>query len=557
VNSPRWLRGAVTVALGGLCASVLATPAIARSAPTRPRAASQGEITIGAEQEPSCADWIDSCAGETWGVWTMEEHTMPRVFDIVSHGGQWVYQPSVLMAAAPTVSTVGGNQVVTYPLNPKAVWSDGQPITATDFKYTWDQIAHGVNIYDRTGYDRIASVDDSNPRVAVVTFQSPFAGWRQLFGGGFYGVFPSHLLAGKNRDAQMKDGYTWSGGPFKIQTWDKGVRIVLVPNPNYWGPKPKLAKVTFRFLTDTAAEFQAFQGGEVSAIYPSPEPDVVRTLKRGVSGASTVFNADTGNIEALWMNNSVFPFDSVKVRQAVAYAIDRAGIVRLLFAPLGVTHPTNSLNPPILAPYSDQHAFAGYHRDLRKVDQLMTADGWQKSGGIWQKNGRAAQFSIQSTAGDKRRELIEQILQQQLHDAGFTLTVDNKDANTLFGQNLPAGNFQLGLYADVVTDLDPGLCTLFCAKNIPTAANSTSGQNYTRTSIPTLDPLLQAVDTNVNDAARVQASKAADRILADQQVTLPLDPLPNIGVWSNHIGGVQGDNPVFAIFWNLSQWQAQ
>jgi len=109
----------------------------------------------------------------------------------------------------------------------------------------------------------------------------------------------------------------------------------------------------------------------------------------------------------------------------------------------------------------------------------------------------------------------------------------------------------------VVTDLDPGLCTLFCAKNIPTAANGTSGQNYTRTNIATLDPLLEAVDTNTNDAARAQASKAADRILAAQQVTLPLDPLPNIGVWSNHIGGVQGDNPVFAIFWNLSQWQAQ
>jgi peptide/nickel transport system substrate-binding protein len=557
VNSPRWLRGAVAVALGGLFALVVATPTLAVAGRARPRAASGGEITIGAEQEPSCADWIDACAGETWGVWTMEEHTMPRVFDIVARGGQWVYQPSVLMAAPPTLSTVGGNQVVTYQLNPKAVWSDGQPITATDFKYTWDQIAHGANIYDRTGYDRIASVDDSSPRTAVVTFSSPFAGWRQLFGGGFYGVFPSHLLAGKDRDAQMKDGYTWSGGPFKIQTWDKGVRIVLVPNRNYWGPKPKLAKVTFRFLTDTAAEFQAFQGGEVSAIYPSPEPDVVRTLKRGIGGSSSVFNANTGNIEALWMNNAAFPFDSVKVRQAVGYAIDRDAIVRLLFAPLGVTHATNSLNPPILAPYSDQTAFAGYHRDLRKVDQLMTADGWQKSGGIWQKNGRAAQFTIQSTAGDKRRELIEQILQQQLHEAGFTLTVDNKDANSLFGQILPAGNFQLGLYADVVTDLDPGLCATFCAKNIPTAANSTSGQNYTRTSIPTLDPLLETVDSNTTDAARVQASKAADRILADQQVTLPLDPLPNIGVWSNRIGGVHGDNPVFAIFWNLSQWQAQ
>jgi peptide/nickel transport system substrate-binding protein len=191
------------------------------------------------------------------------------------------------------------------------------------------------------------------------------------------------------------------------------------------------------------------------------------------------------------------------------------------------------------------------------VNQLMTADGWAKSGGIWQKNGRAAQFSIVTTAGDKRRELTEQILQQQLHDAGFTLTIDNKDANSLFGQILPAGNFQLGLYAQVVTDLDPGLCSAFCTKNIPTSANSTSGQNYTRTSIATLDPLLETVDTTTNDSARVQASKAGDRVLADQQASLPLDPLPNIGVWSNRIGGVHGDNPVFAIFWNLSQWQAQ
>jgi peptide/nickel transport system substrate-binding protein len=554
VNPPRRLRVAVAVALGGICAALLSAPALATPAAV-PRAGNRGQIVIGAEQEPNCADWIDACAGESWGLWTMQEQTMPRVFDIVRRGGQWVYAPSVLMAAPPTLTTTTGAQVVTYRLNPKAVWSDGTPITSTDFRYTWDQIAHGANIFDRTGYDRIGSVNDTDPHTAVVTFTRPFAGWRQLFGSG-YGIFPSHLLAGKDRDAAMKDGYSWSGGPFKIQAWDKGVDVILVPNPNYWGPKPKASRVTFKFLTDTAAEFQAFRGGEVQAIYPAPQPDAVRAIKAGLTDANSVFNAETGNIEALWINNAAFPFDSVPVRQAVAYAIDRDAIVRLLFGPLGLTKATNSLNPPILAAYSDQRAFAGYRLDLKHVDALMTADGWQKTGGIWQKNGRAARFSIQSTAGDKRRELTEQVLQAQLRRAGFDVTIQNVDSSTLFGQVLPAGTFQMGLYAEVVADLDPGLCTTFCSQNIPSPANGNSGENWTRTNVATLDPLLEQVDTSTDAATRISASKTADRILAAQQVTLPLDPLPNIAIWSKRISGVQGDNPVYAMFWNLSRWQA-
>jgi len=551
VDPGSWPRRAAALTLGALV-TFAASPAGA----TRPRALRRtpsGQIVIGAEQEPDCADWIDECAGASWGVFTMEEETMPRVFDIVSRGGQWVYSPSVLMAAPPSLATVGGQQVVTYRINPKAAWSDGVPITSTDFRYTWDQIAHGANIFDRTGYDRIASVDDRDPHTAVVTFAQPFAGWRQLF-GGVYGVFPSHILAGHNRDDAMKDGYSWSGGPFKIADWNKGVEVDLVPNPSYWGPKPKAREVVFKFLTDTAAEFQAFQGGEVDAVYPAPQPEAVRAINAGLNDADSFANADTGNIEALWMNNAAFPLDSVPVRQAIAYSIDRNAIVRLLFGALGVTHATNSLNPPILAAYSDQQAWAGYHLDLAKVDQLMTGAGWRKSGGIWEKAGRPAALTLQSTADDQRRALTEQVLQAQLHRAGFAVTIQNRDANTLFGQILPAGTFQLGLYAEVVTDLEPGLCTTFCSKNIPGPSNQNSGENYTRTNVPGVDPLLQAVDDNPDDAVRASAAKSADQLLAASQVSLPLDPLPNLGAWSKRISGVQGDNPVYGVFWNLSQW---
>ena len=127
------------------------------------------------------------------------------------------------------------------------------------------------------------------------------------------------------------------------------------------------------------------------------------------------FTDETGNFESLWLNNAAFPFDSVAVRQALAYAIDRDAIVEALFGGLGVDEPLQTLNAPILSFFSDTEAFAGYTLDLDKVDELMTGDGWAKNGdGIWAKDGKTATFVLNTTAGNKRRELTQQIVQEQL-----------------------------------------------------------------------------------------------------------------------------------------------
>ena len=98
-----------------------------------------------------------------------------------------------------------------------------------------------------------------------------------------------------------------------------------------------------------------------------------------------------------------------------------------------------------MSDYSDPQAFAGYKLNLTKVDSLMTGAGWTKgSDGIWAKNGQKPTFTVSTTAGNKRRELTEQILQQQLKAAGFDMTIKNAEAGDLFGSILPKGDFQLG-----------------------------------------------------------------------------------------------------------------
>jgi peptide/nickel transport system substrate-binding protein len=552
----RFRHSFVVVALLAVAALVLAACGSdskgGTSSTTKSSGTSSGTLTVGAEQDAACADWIDQCASSVWGVYMMMAQTMPRVFDYAKQGGVWVEVPSPTMAGMPVAATVNGKQTVTYTISDAAVWSDGEPITSNDFKYTWDQIVNGKSTYDATGYDHIESIDTTNPKVAVVTFAENFASWTALFSAD-YGIFPSHILEGKDRDQLMKNGYSWSGGPWFMK-WDKGVSVTLTPNPRWYGTKPTIKKVIFKILSNTASEFQAFKSGEVAAIYPQPEPSAVATIKHGLGGTNSLYTADTGNVEALWMNNNKYPLDSVAVRQAIAYSIDRDAIVKRLFGDLGVDKAVQTLNPPIVARYADTTAWSGYTLNLDKVASTMQGDGWTKKGGYWTKDGKTAALTIQTTAGNKRRELTEQILQEQLKAGGFKLSIKNPSADDLFGKVLPAGNYQIALYGQTATSLNPGLCAIACSTNIPAKANDFAGQNWQWIDIPTLDPLLQTVDTSIVTQERIDASKQGDQVMAQDQVSLPLDPLPNIALWSKKISGPVSDNPLLSMFWNLHLW---
>jgi peptide/nickel transport system substrate-binding protein len=512
-----------------------------------------GAIVIGAEQEPDCADWLGTCAGAIWGSYTMKEATVPVAFVVRKKGDHWVPEASDLLAGEPTTEATGTGQTITYKIKPEAVWSDGTPITSEDLKYTALQIRDGKDIFDKTGYDKVASVDTPDPKTAVVTLKQPYAGWKVLFSSG-YGVLPSHLLAGKNRDALLKDGYTWSGGPWIIESWKRGTSVTLVPNEKYWGDKPKLDKVTFQFITDTAAAFQALKSGQVDALYPSPQLDALSQIAAGIPNTKSQVDAQTGNLEAIWLNNAKFPFDSEPVRQALAYSIDRKAVVNRLFGSIGVEEPAQSFFTPILNTYGES-AFDEYKLDLDKVDELMTGDGWAKNrSGIWAKGGKPAAFAVETLAGNKRRDLTLQILQAQLKEAGFTLTVHNTTPADLFGKTAPNGDFQAALYTLIDTFPDPTLSSTLASTSIPSKANGFSGINFGRVNIAGLDPVLAEIDRELDQAKRIEASKKADELIAGAVPAVPMDAVPNVLLWSTKLGGPIEINPSQGPFWNLNEW---
>ena len=251
----------------------------------------------------------------------------------------------------------------------------------------------------------------------------------------------------------------------------------------------------------------------------------------GIPGTNSFFTADTGNVEALWINNDKAPFTSKAVRQAFAYAIDRDAIVKRLFGGARRRQGASTRSTRRSFQRTRTRSVGRYKQDLDKVDQ---PDGGRRLGqeggrhlGQGRREGRRSRS--RRTTGNKRRELTEQILQEQLKAAGFEMTIENQSADDLFGTTLPGGRLPAvavragghqppaGPVHDLVLDATSR------RRRTTTRARTGSGSTYRGRRAAA-----ETVDTNIDDAARQAAGKQADQILAEEQVSLPLDPLPNI-----------------------------
>ena len=544
---------AVTAAVAAVALTLAGCSASAPSPEATRVAADGGSIVIGAEQEPDCADWLGTCGGSIWGAYMMKVTTIPVAFTVRQVDGAWTAVPSDLLASEPVAEVTDAGQTITYEIDPDAVWSDGTPITSTDFAYTATQVRDGDDILDKTGYTLITDVATPDPQTAVITLSAPFAGWKALFSNA-YGVLPAHLLEGEDRNAVMKDGYTFSGGPWVIDSWDRGVSVTLSPNDNYWGDKPKLDQVTFQFITDTASAFQAMTSGQVDALFPSPQLDAMEQIEAGIPNTEIEVSSDTGNLEALWVNNAAFPFDSEAVRKAFNHSIDRGGLVERIYGGLGVESPAQSFVTPLVGDWGGSD-FDQYDVDLDEVARLMEGDGWEMNGDdVWEKDGETASFSIHITSGNARRDLMAQVIQSQLADAGFAAEIVPVTPADMFGEIAPAGEFQVGLWTLVDYFPDPALSASWSSTSIPTDANGGSGINFMRANVPGLDEVLQTVDQDLDPAVRATASIEADELIADAAVSLPIATVPNVLMWSSELTGPISNNPGEGPWWNLQEW---
>lgn len=482
-----------------------------------PRQGGTIAISIG---EPVCADWYGQCGAANLGVLPLQ--TLPSPMTFV--GGR--YAPTPLLVGEPTVDA-GPPQRVTYRIDPRAVWSDGTPITSSDFRYSWEQ-GRTTNV---RGMGDIVAVDDTDSKTAVVTWKEPNATWRERFRP----ILPRHLLDGKDRTAEMKDGYTFSGGPWMLDHWTRGQEFKIVRNPRYWGPPAHLDAVVMRVISDPTAARQAYKSNQIDMLLQAgAEPGIeeLRSLPdTGFEAVSALFYS------MLAFNTQRPPLDRHAVRQALAYATDREAIVTQLHGPLRPdVKPVQSLasraNPDW---YSEP--FARYRRDLNKVAELMRGDGWSKGAdGVWGRADARARIELLVDAAPRFHTLVGQIVESQWKEAGFEVAVERAPAATINVDLLPRGRFQAAFIG--AGGAEPGQCVRFCSKNIPTEASRFVGGNVFRITSPVLDQVWGQVDTELDSVKRRELVRRGQEALADELPALPMTSIIDVYVFNNRkIGG--------------------
>jgi peptide/nickel transport system substrate-binding protein len=312
-----------------------------------------GSIVLGAEQWPECINTVTSCANASWLGWSVTNYVLPQLMEFDEKGN---FIPSPLLTGQPQLDE-GPPFKITYKLDPAAVWDDGTAITSADVEFTWQARLKTTGTLSKVGYEKIQGVDTSDPTTAVVTFTEPFADWPDLFGGNQQFVLKKAAFASSDVSKDMLEGITFSGGPWKLQSWNKQ-QAVLVRNDKYWAKDriPLLDQVTMVPRTDQDTEITALKTGEVVAIFPQPAPGFADKVKdpatKFVVGASVVY-------EGLWFNHDREPVTDKAVREALFYGVDRQAIVDNVIAKIvpgvkvlncggwvnGATRPTSPTSP--------------------------------------------------------------------------------------------------------------------------------------------------------------------------------------------------------------------
>lgn len=456
----------------------------------------------------------------------------------------------ILAADIPTSENGGvkvrpdGGMDVTWKLRPGVKWHDGTPHTSADVKFTVDAINKGDWKPESTdGFDRISSVDTPDSLTAVVHYKEIYAPYKMQF---FRGTLPKHILDGRDIDkANDYNRNPMGTGPYRVAEWKTGEYLLLEAVPNYWrgSQYPKIKRLLFRFIANTSTRINQLRAGEIHVVALVPW-DKVRELK---DIPSIRLNRVLGNgYEHVTLNESKFaPFADVRVRRALAYAVDRQTIVKTILED-EVTIANGPIQP---LSWAYEPNVTSYAYDPVKAKSLLDEAGWIVGPtGVRAKDGVPLSFTLITQAGYAIRENVSQTIQKQFKDVGVDMKVKLMDGTSISGVWF-SGDFQALLHWWQLGG-DPEMTLLFASDRVPPAGRNI---NYYRD--PELTKLLYASDRTVDQAKRKALLSQVQKRIADQAVEIPLYNTSKIDAVPATLKHFKGNPTNAGPFWNVFEWE--
>jgi peptide/nickel transport system substrate-binding protein len=408
-----------------------------------------------------------------------------------------------------------------YKLRHNMKWQDGPPVTCNDLKFTWQVVMNPHNnVVTTDGYKDIASIDCSDPYVAVVHMKKLYAPFlQQLWSvNGNAPILPEHLLAKYNDDKGSFNTASYNAlpvgsGPFKVVQWQRGQEVRMQVNPNFYLGRPKLNEVVYKILPDENTAETQLQTHEIDmlALGSGLKWPQYAELAADPKNGLTAIRVDSFAWTHVDFNLKQPIVSDVQVRRAIAYATDKDEIVNKVVH--GSAIPADTDQQPHLS-WAYTNDIAHYPYDPEKAKQLLDADGWKVGpDGVRVKDGQRLEFTMSTQTESTNGKAIQTVLQRQWREVGVQADIKNYPTSEFF-DNSTNGILQGGHY-DVagfswLGAADPDDSAIYSGDNLaPHGQNAMFWNN--RVATDAMNDALKTVD---------QARRKKDYVIVQQQVAL-------------------------------------
>lgn len=428
--------------------------------------------------------------------------------------------------------------VYTFNLNKKAKWSNGDPVTANDFVYSWEKVLRpdvaaplGSNLFfikNGAAYNEgslkdvgalgVKALDEYTLEVTLEKPTSFFLGLTS-----FFTLLPIHAETDKTNPKWASEAETFiSNGPFKLESWKHGQEMIMVPNEHYWAKDVvKLEKLKWVMVNDQNTEYAMYQSNELD--FSSNIPNSIRSKLIASGEAKT---APSASLAYLRFNHADKIFSNEKIRKALGLALDRKLIVDKVTQ--GGEVPALGLIPFGLSSGAGEfRQLAG--DELFKDNDVNTAKEMLEEGLNELGLSSLPKISLLFYTDDTYNKLTQAMQEMWKQNLGIEVELQTMERK-VFVQTVQAGDYQLAIYS-TGADFDD-------ASNLMGQFVTGDVYNYSNISIPEYDQFMQKVDAELDADKRAQHMVEAEKTLLNAMAISPLYYRSKVFLQKGHVEGV-------------------
>ncbi len=436
-------------------------------------------------------------------------------------------------------------KTITFKLKPNLKWADGKPLTSADVLWTWQAVTD-----EKTGspyaadFQLVKKAEAPDPLTFSITYEQAYAPALDSWSG--LQVLPKHLLEGQDLHTTTFSRTPVGSSYYQLDSWNSGENLRLSRNASSVLGQPQIDHLVSRIIPDKSAQFLELMAGNIDSMGLDPvQYSRIVPARPKLNQKLNLYKELGSGYTYLGFNLKHKPFDDVRVRRAINYAIDKQEIIDGVYLGLGIDiaspyKPGTRWSNPNLQPYP---------YDPAKAKALLNEAGFvANSDGVLERDGKPLSFEIITNNGNNERQKTAILIQRRLKDVGISVKIRSIEWASFITRFIKTGDFDVVLLGWSL-GLDPDQYGIWHSSQ-----QGGDKFNFINYSNPKVDALLEQGRTELNPDKRQKIYHEFASVLLQDSPIVYLSAGYGLSAIHKRVKGIADPVPPAGVGFESEKW---